>query len=166
MRISDWSSDVCSSDLEGEDVLATAAAMRSMGATIIRENDGTWVVDGVGVGGLLQPEAALEMGNSGTSTRLLMGLVATHPITTTFTGDASLSKRPMGRVIEPLAQMGADITVSPGAKGSQCLPLMVRGLAPAVRIDYRLPVASAQVKSAVLLAGLNTPGIKIGRAHV
>src|SRR3546814_7582678 len=128
MRISDWSSDVCSSDLEGEDVLATAAAMRSMGATIIRENDGTWVVDGVGVGGLLQPEAALEMGNSGTSTRLLMGLVATHPITTTFTGDASLSKRPMGRVIEPLAQMGADITVSPGAKGRQCLPQMVRGL--------------------------------------
>src|SRR3546814_6124103 len=92
MRISDWSSDVCSSDLEGEDVLATAAAMRSMGATIIRENDGTWVVDGVGVGGLLQPEAALEMGNSGTSTRLLMGLVATHPITTTFTGDASRSE--------------------------------------------------------------------------
>src|SRR3546814_15220439 len=90
--------------------------MRSMGATIIRENDGTWVVDGVGVGGLLQPEAALEMGNSGTSTRLLMGLVATHPITTTFTGDASLSKRPMGRVIEPLAQMGADIPVSPGAR--------------------------------------------------
>src|SRR3546814_15532095 len=87
--------------LEGEDVLATAAAMRSMGATIIRENDGTWVVDGVGVGGLLQPEAALEMGNSGTSTRLLMGLVATHPITTTFTGDASLSKPPMGRVHEP-----------------------------------------------------------------
>src|SRR3546814_9498140 len=88
-----------------------------------------------------------------------MGRGATHPSTTTCTGDASLSKRPRGRVIEPLAQMGADITVSPGAKGSQCLPLMVRGLAPAVRIDYRLPVASAQVKSAVLLAGLNTPGI-------
>src|SRR3546814_10878678 len=108
-----------------------------------------------------------------------MGLVATHPITTTFTGDASLSKRPMGRVIEPRAQMGAYITVSPGSKGIQFLPLMVRGLAPAVRIDYRLPVASAQVKSAVLLAGLNTPGITrviepvptrdhsaIGRAHV
>ncbi|RIA47098.1 3-phosphoshikimate 1-carboxyvinyltransferase [Hephaestia caeni] len=141
--------------LEGEDVLATAAALRGMGATIIREDDGAWVVDGVGVGGLLQPESALEMGNSGTSTRLLMGLVATHPITTTFTGDASLSKRPMGRVIEPLAQMGADITASPGGR----LPLMVRGIAPAVRIDYRLPVASAQVKSAVLLAGLNTPGI-------
>src|SRR3546814_5451449 len=103
--------------------------MRSMGATIIRENDGTWVVDGVGVGGLLQPEAALEMGNSGTSTRLLMGLVATHPITTTFTGDASLSKRPMGRVIEPLAPMGAEITLSPGAKGSQSLPLMENGSA-------------------------------------
>ncbi|MCM8730751.1 3-phosphoshikimate 1-carboxyvinyltransferase [Hephaestia sp. GCM10023244] len=141
--------------LEGEDVLATAAAMRSMGATITREDDGTWVVDGVGVGGLLQPESALEMGNSGTSARLLMGLVATHAITTSFTGDASLSKRPMGRVIEPLAQMGADFTASPGDR----MPLMVRGIAPAVAIDYRLPVASAQVKSAVLLAALNTPGL-------
>ncbi|HVI98843.1 MAG TPA: 3-phosphoshikimate 1-carboxyvinyltransferase [Sphingomonas sp.] len=141
--------------LEGEDVLATAAAMRAMGATIVREDDGIWVVDGVGVGGLLQPEAALDMGNSGTSTRLLMGLVASHPITATFTGDASLSKRPMGRVIEPLARMGADISASPGGR----LPLMVRGITPAVPIEYRLPVASAQVKSAVLLAGLNTPGI-------
>ena len=141
--------------LEGEDVLATAAAMRAMGAQVERGGEGEWRVHGVGVGGLLQPQQALDMGNSGTSTRLLMGLIASHPITATFTGDASLSKRPMGRVIEPLSQMGADITASPGGR----LPLMLRGASPAVPISYRLPVASAQVKSAVLLAGLNTPGI-------
>ncbi|RSV19460.1 3-phosphoshikimate 1-carboxyvinyltransferase [Sphingomonas sp. ABOLG] len=141
--------------LEGEDVLATAAAMRAMGATIVRGDDAIWRINGVGVGGLLQPQAALEMGNSGTSTRLLMGLVASHPITATFTGDASLSTRPMNRVIDPLSTMGAEFTASPGGR----LPLMVRGLCPAVPITYRLPVASAQVKSALLLAGLNTPGI-------
>ena len=141
--------------LEGDDVLATAAAMRAMGADVVRDADGHWRVHGVGVGGLLQPAGALDMGNSGTSTRLLMGLVAAHPISATFTGDASLSRRPMARVIEPLARMGADITVSPGGR----LPLMVRGLCPAVPITYTLPVASAQVKSAILLAGLNTPGI-------
>jgi 3-phosphoshikimate 1-carboxyvinyltransferase len=141
--------------LEGEDVLATAAALRAMGATIVRGDDGVWTIDGVGVGGLLQPTTALEMGNSGTSTRLLMGLVASHPITVTFTGDASLSKRPMGRVITPLSQMGAEFTASPGGQ----LPLMLRGICPAIPITYTLPVASAQVKSAVLLAGLNTPGI-------
>jgi 3-phosphoshikimate 1-carboxyvinyltransferase len=141
--------------LEGEDVLATAAALRAMGATIVRGDDGVWTIDGVGVGGLLQPAGALEMGNSGTSTRLLMGLVASHPITVTFTGDASLSKRPMGRVITPLSQMGAEVTASPGGQ----LPLMLRGICPAIPITYTLPVASAQVKSAVLLAGLNTPGI-------
>ena len=141
--------------LEGEDVLATAAAMRAMGATIARDDDGIWTIDGVGVGGLLQPEIALDMGNSGTSTRLLMGLVSSHAITATFVGDASLSKRPMGRVIDPLSTMGADITARPGGQ----LPLMVRGIVPAVPITYTLPVASAQVKSAILLAGLNTPGI-------
>lgn len=141
--------------LEGEDVLATAAAMRAMGATIERGADGVWTIDGVGVGGLLQPQAALDMGNSGTSTRLLMGLVSSHAITATFVGDASLSKRPMGRVIEPLSRMGAEFTPSPGGR----LPLMVRGIVPAVPIEYRLPVASAQVKSAILLAGLNTPGV-------
>ncbi|WP_422061593.1 3-phosphoshikimate 1-carboxyvinyltransferase [Sphingopyxis sp.] len=141
--------------LEGHDVLATAAAMRAMGASIVRQPDGQWVIDGVGVGGLLQPREALDMGNSGTSTRLLMGLVASHPITATFIGDASLSGRPMGRVIDPLSQMGADIGASPGGR----LPLMVRGIAPAIPLAYRLPMASAQVKSAVLLAGLNTPGI-------
>jgi 3-phosphoshikimate 1-carboxyvinyltransferase len=141
--------------LEGEDVLATAAAMRAMGATIERGDDGVWRVWGVGIGGLLQPANALDMGNSGTSTRLLAGLVAGHPITATFTGDASLSRRPMKRVIDPLSLMGADIAASPGGR----LPMMVRGLCPAVPIDYTLPVASAQVKSAVLLAGLNTPGV-------
>jgi len=141
--------------LEGEDVLSTAAAMRAMGAEVERTREGEWRVHGVGVGGLLQPAQALDMGNSGTSTRLLMGLVASHGITASFIGDASLSKRPMGRVIEPLSRMGAEFTASPGGT----LPLMLRGACPAVPIEYRLPVASAQVKSAVLLAGLNTPGI-------
>jgi 3-phosphoshikimate 1-carboxyvinyltransferase len=141
--------------LEGEDVLATAAAMRAMGAHIERNGEGSWTVHGVGVGGLMQPSGALDMGNSGTSSRLLMGLVASHRLTATFIGDASLSKRPMGRVIDPLSQMGAEFTASPGGM----LPLMVRGLVPAIPISYRLPVASAQVKSAVLLAGLNIAGI-------
>ncbi len=145
--------------LEGEDVLSTAAAMRAMGARVEREEIGEWVVNGVGVGALLQPQAPLDMGNSGTSTRLLMGLVASHAIDATFVGDASLSKRPMGRVIEPLSRMGAAFDSAEGAKGSQTLPLTVRGASPAVPIEYRLPVASAQVKSAVLLAALNTPGI-------
>jgi 3-phosphoshikimate 1-carboxyvinyltransferase len=140
--------------LEGEDVLATAAAMRAMGAQITRSADGVWRVHGVGVGGLLQPQVALDMGNSGTSTRLLMGLIASHKITATFIGDASLSRRPMGRVIDPLALMGASFTASPGGR----LPLTMVGLCPAVALRYTLPVASAQVKSAVLLAGLNTPG--------
>ena len=141
--------------LEGGDVLATAAALRAMGADIERTGESAWSIHGVGVGGLMQPRQALDMGNSGTSTRLLMGLAASHPIVATFTGDASLSRRPMGRVIEPLSRMGADIAASPG----ETLPLSVRGMAPAVPIEYRLPVASAQVKSAVLLAGLNAPGI-------
>jgi 3-phosphoshikimate 1-carboxyvinyltransferase len=141
--------------LEGEDVLATAAAMRAMGASVERTGEGQWSVHGVGVGALLQPEAPLDMGNSGTSTRLLMGLVSSHAIAATFVGDASLSGRPMGRVIAPLSQMGAAFEASEGGR----LPLTVRGANPAVPIEYRLPVASAQVKSAVLLAGLNTPGI-------
>ncbi len=138
--------------LEGEDVMATAAALRAMGATIERATEGTWSIHGVGVGSLLQPNAPLEMGNSGTSTRLLMGLVASHPITVQFSGDASLSKRPMGRVTEPLSLIGAEFS-------GTTLPLTERGLCPAVPITYRLPVASAQVKSAILLAGLNTAGI-------
>ena len=141
--------------LEGEDVLATAAAMRAMGASVERLGNGEWSVHGVGVGALLQPQAPLDMGNSGTSTRLLMGLVASHAITAQFVGDASLSGRPMGRVIEPLSQMGAAFAASAGGR----LPLTLRGAWPAVPITYRLPVASAQVKSAILLAGLNTAGI-------
>lgn len=141
--------------LEGEDVLATATAMRAMGAKIERTGEGSWIVHGVGVGGLMQPSAALDMGNSGTSTRLLMGLVSSHRISATFIGDASLSKRPMGRVIDPLSLMGAEFNASPGGT----LPLMVRGLVPAIPIRYRLPMPSAQVKSAVLLAGLNAPGL-------
>ncbi len=140
--------------LEGEDVLATAAAMRAMGAEIGREDGGRWRVHGVGVGGLLQPREPLDMGNSGTSTRLLMGVVASHPIRATFTGDASLSKRPMARVIAPLSAIGARFEASPGGR----LPLTVHGACPAIPTRYVLPVASAQVKSAVLLAGLNTPG--------
>lgn len=140
--------------LEGEDVLATAAALRAMGATIERCGAGAWSVHGVGVGGLLQPRQALDMGNSGTSTRLLMGLVASHAVTATFIGDGSLSKRPMGRVIEPLSRMGASFAAAPGGR----LPTTLTGACPALPIRYMLPVASAQVKSAVLLAGLNTPG--------
>jgi 3-phosphoshikimate 1-carboxyvinyltransferase len=141
--------------LEGEDVLATAAAMRALGARIERDENGVWHIYGVGVGSLTQPQTALDMGNSGTSTRLLMGLLASHDLTATFIGDASLSKRPMGRVTTPLGLMGAEFMSAPGGR----LPLTMRGLAPAVPIEYRLPVASAQVKSAVLLAGLNAPGI-------
>ena len=139
---------------EGEDVRATAAALIAMGATIARDGGG-WSVDGVGTGCLLQPQAALDMGNSGTSTRLLMGLVASHPIAATFVGDASLSRRPMARVIDPLRRTGAAIEASPGGR----LPLMVRGACPAIPLTHRMNVASAQVKSAILLAGLNTPGV-------
>lgn len=144
--------------LEGEDVLATADALRALGAGIEKKDD-VWTVHGVGVGGLMQPDNALDMGNSGTSTRLLMGLIASHAISATFIGDASLTKRPMGRVIEPLSQMGADIRARETSDHKACLPLTVRGICPAIPIEYRLPVASAQVKSAILLAGLNTPGI-------
>jgi 3-phosphoshikimate 1-carboxyvinyltransferase len=140
--------------LEGEDVLATAAALRAMGATIHRRHDGHWIVDGVGAAGLREPTLPLDMGNSGTSTRLLMGLIAGHPIRAIFTGDASLSRRPMGRVIEPLQRMGATIEASEGGR----LPLTLTGRARPDPIEYRLPVASAQVKSAVLLAGLNAAG--------
>ncbi|HEX8191682.1 MAG TPA: 3-phosphoshikimate 1-carboxyvinyltransferase [Allosphingosinicella sp.] len=139
----------------GEDAAATARAMAAMGAQVRWHEDDSVEVDGVGVGALLQPEAALDMGNSGTSARLLMGLVATHPIQATFIGDASLSRRPMERVAAPLRRTGAEFLASPGGT----LPLTVRGLAPAVPLATRLEVASAQVKSALLLAGLNTPGV-------
>lgn len=140
--------------LEGEDVMATANAMRAMGADISRGEDGHWSVHGVGVGGLQEPETVLDMGNSGTSTRLLLGLLASHDLTACFTGDASLRGRPMQRVIAPIEAIGAEVMARRGGR----LPLTVRGTNNPVPIDYRSPVASAQVKSAVLLAGLNTPG--------
>ena len=140
--------------LEGEDVLATAAALRAMGAAIARAPDGRWLVDGVGVGGLGEPEDVLDLGNSGTSARLLLGILATHDFTAFVTGDASLRRRPMGRVIDPLSRFGARFWSREGGR----LPLAVAGTTSPVPIVYRLPVPSAQVKSAVLLAGLNTPG--------
>ncbi len=140
--------------LEGEDVLATAAALRAMGAAIERAPDGSWRVDGVGVGGLAEPDNVLDLGNSGTSARLLLGILATHPFTSFVTGDESLRRRPMRRVTEPLSRFGAQFLCREGAR----LPLAVTGAANPVPIVYRLPVPSAQVKSAVLLAGLNTPG--------
>ena len=141
--------------LEGEDVLNTAAAMRAMGAIIDHHADGTWTVTGAGVGHLKSPNHPMEMGNSGTSTRLLAGLVAGHAITAAFIGDASLSKRPMGRVILPLSEMGATFAASEGGK----LPMTVKGACSPKSIIYKLPVASAQVKSAILLAGLRGDGV-------
>lgn len=140
--------------LEGEDVLHTAAAMRLLGAQAERGGDGVWRVRGVGLGGLGEPAQVLDMGNSGTAARLLMGLVASHPITCVFTGDASLNKRPMARVTGPLEQMGARFVGRSGGR----LPLTVVGSDRTVPITYRLPVASAQVKSAIILCGLNTAG--------
>jgi 3-phosphoshikimate 1-carboxyvinyltransferase len=140
--------------LEGEDVLCTAAAMRALGAGVERRKDGTWLVDGVGVGGLAEPADVIDAGNSATAARLLLGILATHPITCFVTGDASLRGRPMRRVTEPLSRFGARFTTREGG----LLPLAVTGAADPVPIEYALPVPSAQVKSAVLLAGLNTPG--------
>lgn len=140
--------------LEGEDVLHTAAAMRAMGAKIERSDDGLWRLHGVGVGGLKEPDEVLEMGNSGTSTRLLMGLIGGHDITATFTGDASLVKRPMKRIVTPIEKMGAKFLCRSGER----LPLTVKGAQEVLPIEYELPVASAQVKSAIMLAGLNAAG--------
>ena len=141
--------------LEGEDVLRTASALNSLGVRTRRDSQGIWTVTGVGVGGLAESHDVLDMGNSGTSTRLLMGLVAPYDFTTFFTGDASLRKRPMGRVITPLTQIGAQFNAREGGK----LPLAVKGTKNPMPITYTLPVPSAQVKSAILFAGLNTPGI-------
>jgi 3-phosphoshikimate 1-carboxyvinyltransferase len=141
--------------LEGEDVLRTATAMRAMGAEVERLGDGNWKVHGVGVGGLSEPADVLDMGNAGTGARLVMGLVASHDFAATFTGDASLRRRPMGRVVEPLTRIGARFVGRSGGR----LPLTVVGTAHPLPIEYELPVASAQVKTAVLLAGLNAPGI-------
>lgn len=140
--------------LEGEDVINTARVMEQFGATVIREGEGRWRVQGVGVGGLAEPRNFLDFGNSGTGARLIMGLAATHPVTSFFTGDPSLRRRPMARVAKPLQEMGARFVTRQGG----LLPLAVIGADKPMPITYRLPVPSAQVKSAILLAGLNTPG--------
>ena len=139
--------------LEGEDVLRTAAAMRALGAEVIRDGEGHWRVYGAGIRGLKEPEEVLDLGNSGTGARLLMGAIAPQRMTAFFTGDASLRRRPMGRVLEPLQEMGARAVTRAGGR----LPLALTGGA-LLPITYRLAVASAQVKSAILLAGLGTPG--------
>ena len=141
--------------LDGEDVLRTAAAMRALGARVERRADDAWVVSGRGVGGLMEPADVLDMGNSGTAARLLAGILASHRLFAVMTGDASLRRRPMRRVTEPLSRCGARFTAREGGR----LPLAIEGAADALPIDYRLPVASAQVKSAVLLAGLNARGV-------
>ncbi|MBV1897154.1 MAG: 3-phosphoshikimate 1-carboxyvinyltransferase [Rhodobacteraceae bacterium] len=140
--------------LEGEDVLDTARAMRAFGAEVTDHGGGNWSVFGVGVGGFGEPDQVIDCGNSGTGVRLIMGAMATCPITATFTGDASLNSRPMARVTDPLALFGAQ-TVG-RARGR--LPMTIVGAENPVPVNYEVPVPSAQVKSAVLFAGLNTPG--------
>ena len=140
--------------LEGEDVLRTAAAMRAFGAEVERTGAGAWTVRGVGVGGFAEPDDVIDCGNAGTGVRLVMGAMATTAISATFTGDASLRRRPMGRILDPLRLFGAR---SAGRAGD-LLPLTLIGAREPVPVTYELPVASAQVKSAVLLAGLGAPG--------
>ncbi len=141
--------------LEGEDVLRTAAAMRALGARVTQDAPGLWRVTGAGLGCLREPEDVLDMGNSGTAARLICGILASHPIFSVMTGDASLRRRPMARVTEPLAETGATFFSRAGGR----LPLAVRGTADALPLEHRLRVASAQVKSALLLAGLNARGV-------
>ncbi len=140
--------------LEGEDVLDTAKAMRAFGAEVTDHGGGEWSVHGVGVGGFAEPDQVIDCGNSGTGVRLIMGAMASSPITATFTGDASLNKRPMARVTDPLALFGAKTVGRSGGR----LPMTIVGAADPVPVRYEVPVPSAQVKSAVLLAGLNAPG--------
>ena len=139
--------------LEGEDVLNTAKALQALGCPI-RKDGGTWEVLGRGVGGLEQPAGPLDFGNSGTGVRLMLGVIAGHSMTVRLMGDASLSRRPMGRVLRPLERMGLEVL----DKGKDTLPLAVRGSADLIPIEYQLPVASAQIKSAVLIAGLHASG--------
>ena len=140
--------------LEGQDVLDTARAMRALGAGVTDHGGGSWSVQGVGVGGFAEPDQVIDCGNSGTGVRLIMGAVATSPISVTFTGDASLNGRPMARVTDPLALFGC---AAVGRKGGR-LPMTLVGAADPMPVRYTVPVPSAQVKSAVLLAGLNAPG--------
>jgi 3-phosphoshikimate 1-carboxyvinyltransferase len=141
--------------LEGEDVLRTAAAMRALGAEVAQIGPGHWRVAGRGIGGLVEPADVLDMGNSGTAARLLCGLLAGHPLFAVMTGDASLRRRPMRRVTEPLSATGARFATREGGR----LPLAVEGAADPMPLDYEVPVASAQVKSACLLAGLCARGV-------
>lgn len=140
--------------LEGEDVLRTSAVLRALGAEVERDGPGLWRVRGRGVGGLAEPDDVLDFGNSGTGARLAMGLLAGQPLTAVMTGDDSLRRRPMGRVIEPLSRMGLSVISRAGGR----LPLTLTAPETLLPIEYRLPVASAQVKSAILLAGLSAPG--------
>jgi 3-phosphoshikimate 1-carboxyvinyltransferase len=144
--------------LEGEDVLNTATAMRALGARIERSGAGAWQVDGVGVAGFAAPAGPLDFGNSGTGCRLVMGAVAGCPVTATFDGDASLRSRPMRRILDPVALMGAKVIAA--AEGGR-LPITLAGARDPIPIVYRTPVASAQIKSAVLLAGLAAPGTTV-----
>ncbi len=141
--------------LEGEDVLCTAAAMRALGAEMVQDAPGAWRVAGRGVGGLVEPADVLDMGNSGTAARLLTGILASHPFFSVLTGDASLRSRPMRRVTDPLAACGARFSARAGGR----LPLAVEGAHDPLPLEYRVPVPSAQVKSALLLCGLNAPGL-------
>jgi 3-phosphoshikimate 1-carboxyvinyltransferase len=143
--------------LEGDDVLRTAACMRALGAKVERREGkaaASWHVWGRGVGGLTEPEDVLDMGNSGTGARLIAGLVSAYPFLSIMTGDASLRRRPMDRVIQPLSQTGASFQSRAGGK----LPMAIRGTSILMPLNYDSPVASAQIKSAVLLAGLHAPG--------
>lgn len=141
--------------LEGDDVLRTAEACRTLGAGITREGPGRWRIRGAGIGGLVEPSSVLDFGNAGTGSRLMMGVAGSHPITATFDGDASLRKRPMRRILDPLSQMGVSIISE--AEGGR-VPLTLRGPRETIPITYETPAASAQIKSAILLAALNSPG--------
>jgi 3-phosphoshikimate 1-carboxyvinyltransferase len=148
--------------LEGEDVLRTADALRAFGATIEKDDEkhgdknssGLWSISGVGVGGLMSPDTVIDMGNSGTGARLLIGAAAGNPLTAVFTGDDSLRARPMGRIIEPLEQFGASFVAQPGGR----MPLTVTGAQDLMPLEYETAIPSAQIKSAILLAGLAAPG--------
>ncbi len=149
--------------LEGEDVLATARVVSALGAQVSRADGGYWHLRGTGVGALLDPEMPLDFGNAGTGVRLSMGVIAGHGLRAMLTGDASLCRRPMGRVLHPLIAMGAQVfeaDIKPGARAADIdrLPFVLQGPTASMPITYRLPVASAQVKSAILLAAVNTPG--------
>jgi len=140
--------------LEGEDVQKTSEALRNLGVIIEKQANSSWLVRGRGICGLAEPAQMLDMGNSGTAARLLIGVLAAHPFSTTISGDASLNSRPMGRVIDPLKEMGAAFHARSGSR----LPISITGLADLMPIEYELPIASAQVKSSILLAGLGAAG--------